>query len=204
MNGEGAFRIAFWVLLGLVFLMRGYFSFRVRRAGERLLPDEAAIEREGRGMFAIRVVAFFLLIAWLVLYAINPPWMQVLGFPLPSWLRWAGLALGLVSLGVWAWTQWALDTLWSAQLQLREEHHLVTTGPYARMRHPLYTAMCGWGVSLALVTANWVFVAMAVAVFAVFFLRVPREEQMMIEQFGDQYRQYMKKTGRFFPKLSSK
>jgi len=168
------------------------------------LPDEAAVEREGRGMFAIRVIAFLLLITWLVLYAINPRWMQVLGFPLPGWLRWAGFALGLLSLGLWTWTQRELDTQWSAQLQLREEHHLVTSGPYTRMRHPLYTAMCGWGVSLALVTANWVFVAMAVAVFAVFFARVPREEQMMIERFGDQYRQYMKKTGKFFPKLFPK
>jgi protein-S-isoprenylcysteine O-methyltransferase Ste14 len=204
MNTEGTFRIAFWVLLALVFVMRGYFSFRVRQAGERLLPDEAAIKREGQGMFAIRVVAFLLLITWLVLYAINPRWMQVLGFPLPGWLRWAGFVLGLVSLGLWFWAQVELDTQWSAQLQLRKEHHLVTSGPYARMRHPLYTAMCGWGMSLALVTANWVFVAMAVAVFAVFFARVPREEQMMIERFGDQYRVYMKKAGRFFPRFFSK
>jgi protein-S-isoprenylcysteine O-methyltransferase Ste14 len=200
MSTEQAFRVAFWVLLGLVLLMRGYFSLRVRQADERLMPDRAAIEREGRGMFAGRVVGFFLLVAWLVLYGLNPPWMQALAFPLPGWLRWAGFALGLASLGLWAWTQWALGTAWSAQLQLRQEHRLVTSGPYSRVRHPLYTAMFGWVASLVLVTANWVFVGLAVVTIAALVVRVPREEHMMIEQFGDQYLEYMKKTGRFFPK----
>jgi hypothetical protein len=48
----------------------------VRRAGERLLPDQEAVEGEGRGMFAVRAVAFFLLVAWLVTYALNPSWMR--------------------------------------------------------------------------------------------------------------------------------
>jgi hypothetical protein len=72
MTAESIFRAAFWVLLGGVFVMRVYFSLRVRQAGERLTPDRAAIEREGRGMFAGRVVAFFFLIALLVLYALDP------------------------------------------------------------------------------------------------------------------------------------
>ncbi len=200
MNAELAFRIAFWVLLALVLVMRGYFALRVRQAGERVMPDRAAVEREGRGMFVIRVVAFLLLIAVLVLYGIHHPWVRALDFRLPAGLRWAGFALGLAGLGLWTWTQAALGTMWSAQLQLREEHRLVTTGPYARMRHPLYTAMCIWSIGVALVTANWVFMAMAVMVMAVFVTRVPREEQMMIDQFGDEYRQYMKRTGRLFPR----
>ena len=81
-------------------------------------------------MFAVRVVMFFLLLGWLALYAINPTWMGVLSVPFPDWLRWVGFALGLASLGFWSWTQVALGKEWSPQLQLREEHHLVTTGPY--------------------------------------------------------------------------
>jgi protein-S-isoprenylcysteine O-methyltransferase Ste14 len=89
---------------------------------------------------------------------------------------------------------------WSPQLQLREDHHLVTTGPYAWIRHPIYTAMFGWGTALALLTANWVFVVLAVAVVAGLVARVPREEQMMLEKFGQEYQAYMQRTGRFFPK----
>ena len=201
MTTESAFRIAFWVLFGGVLVMRACFALRVRQAGERVMPDREAIKREGRGAFVIRVLMFFLLLAWLGLYAVNPYWMEVLSAPFPGWLRWVGFALGLASLGFWVWTQVALGKEWSPQLQLREEHHLVTTGPYARIRHPLYTAMIGYGTSLALVSANWGFVALAVSAIAALIVRVPKEEQMMIEGFGERYRTYMQKTGRFFPAL---
>ncbi len=200
MTAESIFRVAFWILFAGVFVMRIYFALRVRGSGERVMPDREAVEREGRAMFAIRVVMFFLLLGWLVLYAIYPAWLGVLSAPFPGWLRWIGFALGLASLGFWWWTQVALGKEWSPQLQLRKEHYLVTSGPYARIRHPLYTAMFGYGASLALVTANWVFVVFAVAVVAGLFARVPREEQMMIKQFGDEYKAYMQRTGRFYPK----
>ena len=200
MTAESLFRIAFWVLLAGVLLMRVYFAVRVRYAGERLMPDRQAVEREGGGMFAARAALFLALITWLVLYGIAPPWMKALSLPLPAWLRWAGFALGLASLGFWTWTQVALGELWSAQLQLRQEHHLVTGGPYSRIRHPLYTGMFGYGAGLALVTANWVFIFLAVAVIAGSLARVPREEQMLIGEFGEEYKAYMQRTGRFFPK----
>ncbi len=200
MSTESVFRVAFWILFAGVLVMRMYFALQVRRAGERVMPDRQAIEREGRAMFAVRVLMFFILLAWLVLYAIYPTWMETLAVPFPIWLRWVGFALGLASLGFWIWTQVALGEEWSPQLQLREEHHLVTTGPYARIRHPLYTAMIGYGTSLALVTANWVFVVFAVAAIAGLFVRVPQEEQMMIKQFGEEYRAYMQRTGKFLPK----
>lgn len=200
MTIELIFRILFWILLAGVLAMRIYFTLRVRKAKERVLPDQQAIEREGRGMFVLRVFLGLLLGGWLVLYAINPPWLEVLSIPFPDWLRWLGFALGLASLGLWTWTQDALGKEWSPQLQLRDEHHLVTNGPYTRIRHPLYTSMFGYAIGLALVTANWIFVILAVFVMAGMLRRVPREEQMMIDEFGEEYKDYMQITGRFFPK----
>ena len=202
MDTETLFRVLFWILLGGAMVMRVYFSIQVRRAGERLLPDRAAVEREGRAAFAVRFVAFFVLLALLVLYALNVPWLRALSIPLPPWLRWAGFVLGLVSLAWWAWTQSALGAQWSAQLQLRAGHRLVTTGPYARVRHPLYTAMLGIATAFALVTAHWVFVAFGILSVVALLSRVPREEQMMLDEFGSEYAAYMQRTGRFFPRLS--
>jgi protein-S-isoprenylcysteine O-methyltransferase Ste14 len=62
--------------------------------------------------------------------------------------------------------------------------------------------MFGYCASLALVTANWVFLAFVVVAIAAMFARVPKEERMMIEEFGEEYRAYMQRTGRFFPKQS--
>lgn len=200
-NSETLFRTLFWILFGGVLAMRIYFSLQVRRAGEWLLPDRAAIQREGRVAFGIRFVAFFVLMAFLVLYALDVPWLRLL-IPLPPWLRWAGFVLGLASLAWWAWTQAALGTQWSAQLQLREGHRLVTTGPYARVRHPLYTAMLGITTAFALVTAHWVFVGFGILSIIGLLSRVPREERMMLDEFGPEYAAYMQRTGRFLPRVT--
>ena len=181
-------------------LMRAWFAFRVWQAGERLMLDRAAIRREGWRVFAIRGFGFLFLVALVVLVLLHRVAVQRLTFPLPWWLRAAGFALGLASLGLWTWTHVALGRLWSAQLQLRAGHRLVASGPYSRIRHPMYTAIFGWVVSLGLVTANWIALIVAAWAAIIFMTRVPREEQMMLERFGDEYREYMKRTGRFLPR----
>ena len=200
MNSEGAFRIAFWTLIGLTAFMRSWFALRVRRAGERLWLNRASIRREGCLVQSLRISLLLLVVAVMALSALNPPWKPKLHFSLPFWVRWTGFGAGLASLGFWTWTHLALGTLWSPQLQLRAHHRLVACGPYSRVRHPMYTAILAWVASLGVVTANWIpiFFAALAAVFLV--ARVPREEQMMLEQFGDEYREYMRRTGRFLPK----
>jgi protein-S-isoprenylcysteine O-methyltransferase Ste14 len=181
--------------------MRVCFMRRVRQAGEPPTPDRKAIGREGRGLFVGRTMVLFFFGAILVLYAYDSPWLTTLSISLPDWLRWARLALGLVGLGLWTWTQAVLGKEWSPQLQLREQHRLVTSGPYTWMRHPMYSSMFGVGIALALLAANWCFVLFAMAMTAGFVVRAPREERMMLEAFGEEYRVYMQRTGRFFPKF---
>jgi protein-S-isoprenylcysteine O-methyltransferase Ste14 len=201
MDTDILFRIEFWALIGLVLVMRIFFIAKVRTAGERLIPDDAAVEREGRGAFLVRVFGFLFVIGLLVSFALNPPWISALAAPFPAWLRAAGFAVGLCGLALWIWSQIALGTLWSANLMLRKTHTLITSGPYAAIRHPLYVGMIGWSVGLALVAANWILVAVAAVVSSVFVLRVPKEEQMLLEKFGVEYREYIRRTGSFFPKL---
>jgi len=201
MVNEITFRIAFFILLSAILVVRMYFNLRIRQQGERVMPDREAIRREGVGMFAARVVLFFVLIAVLVLYAINHPWMQALNYTLTAWLRWLGFAMGLVSIALLAWTEVELGRQFSPQLQLRQEHQLITTGPYARIRHPHYTSIDGFGLALALVSANWFFVAFFIICLAGLWFRVPKEEQMMLDQFDEEYKAYMQRTGRFLPKL---
>lgn len=202
MTTESIYRTAFVILLLALLSMRVYFMIKVRRSGERLMPDKQAVEREGgREVFIFRVVFFLLLLGLLGMYIAGMAWIDAFSFPLANWLRWLGFALGLLCVAFWTWTQIELDTQWSAQLQLTKGHHLVMTGPYAFIRHPLYTAMFGWAISLVLLTANWLFLALAALSIAGTVRRVPQEEQMMIEAFGDEYRAFMQHTGRYFPIL---
>jgi len=201
MDTRSTFRIAFFILLGAMLIVRIYFNLRLKRAGERFMPDEQAIRHEGVGLFASRVILFITLIAVLVLYAIQHPWMQSLDFYLPAWLRWLGFIIGLLSIALMIWVELELGRQFSPQLQLRQEHQLITSGPYSRVRHPLYTALDAFGLSLALVSANWFFIAFFILSLLGLTLRVPKEERMLLDQFGDQYRTYMQHTGRYFPKV---
>ncbi len=200
MTPESTFHILFWVLFGGVLLMRFYFLFQIRAAGERVMPDQKAVEREGKGLFAFRLASWFLMIAILISYALNLFWLEAFHITFPDWLRWAGFALGVISILFWTWTQLTLGKEWSPQLQLRKDHHLIITGPYAHIRHPMYTAICGFGLGLALVSANGVFVVLAAMVIIGLFLRIPQEEKMLIREFGEEYQAYIRHTGSMFPR----
>jgi protein-S-isoprenylcysteine O-methyltransferase Ste14 len=200
MSLEPIFRIAFWILFGGMIVMQVYFALQVRQAGERVSADREAIQREGWWYAVIRAFGSLALIAFLVLYAISPSWMNALFVTIPVWLRYAGIVLGVVSFILYAWSQASLGKGWSPHLQMREEHGLITTGPYARIRHPLYLALLGFLTAIALTTANWFFIALLIVSIVVLALRIPKEEQMMVEEFGEEYEQYIERTGRFLPK----
>jgi protein-S-isoprenylcysteine O-methyltransferase Ste14 len=201
MDTEKTFNAIFWTLFVLMFLMRFWFGFRVWRTGERLTAERGARQREGVWTHVVGYV-FHLLLGALVLYL----WLQGgslrrFAFPAPDWLRWAGVGLGITSVGLFAWTHQTLGHLWSSYLQLRPGHRLITHGPYARIRHPMYSAILGWITSLGLVTANWTpFLFAALGTLNV-ILRIEGEEKMILEQFGDDYRQYMERTGRLLPMI---
>jgi protein-S-isoprenylcysteine O-methyltransferase Ste14 len=202
MNTEKTFNAIFWALFVLMFLMRFWFAFRVWRTwrtGERLRADRAAHQRESLGLRVIEQV-FWLLVAVVVLLWFQGNSLRSLAFPVPDWLRWAGLGLGITSMGLFAWTHTVLGRFWSPScVQLRPGHKLITAGPYAQIRHPMYSAILGWLMSLGLVGATWTpFVFAALGILNV-LLRIQEEEKMMLEQFGDEYRNYMKRTGRLLP-----
>jgi protein-S-isoprenylcysteine O-methyltransferase Ste14 len=89
---------------------------------------------------------------------------------------------------------------WSVTLEIREHHSLVTHGVYSRVRHPMYTAFWAWAAAQALLLPNWFAGFAGIVGFGVlFFLRVPHEERMMIQTFGDEYRRYMQQTWRVLP-----
>lgn len=199
---ESIFRFAFWFVFVVMIVMQACFACRVRLAGEHVPADRKAMEREGSGWTIVRAIRSVALVASVVLYAIHPSWLGVLSVPLPDLMRWIGVALGVAGLAVYAWSRATLGREWSSQLEMREQHHLVTTGPYAWIRHPIYSALLSFLASIALVSANWLFIALLVFSIVDLTLRIPREEEMMVARFGDEYAAYMQRTGSLFPRRS--
>lgn len=96
-----------------------------------------------------------------------------------------------------------LGVNWSPTLQIHDEHTLVTGGIYGAIRHPMYASQWLWAIAQMLLLQNWIAGPASLLLSApMYWLRVPREEQMMIEVFGDQYRAYMRRTGRVLPHVA--
>ena len=95
-----------------------------------------------------------------------------------------------------------LGLYWSPSLEMREDHVLMTTGIYARVRHPMYSAMFLQGIGQLLFLPNWIVGPAWLVTFGILYLfRVRREEQMMRDRFGESYEKYMQQTGRLIPRL---
>jgi protein-S-isoprenylcysteine O-methyltransferase Ste14 len=135
-------------------------------------------------------------------YMVNPNLLSWTQFPLPAWAQWLGVMLGVASVPLMWWVQWALGANFSTVLHVRENHTLVTHGPYRWVRHPMYTALYLLEIAALLLTANWFIGGLPLVVLTIIVgSRVANEEVTMVEKFGDAYRTYMQHTGRFFPKL---
>jgi protein-S-isoprenylcysteine O-methyltransferase Ste14 len=84
---------------------------------------------------------------------------------------------------------------------IRKEHTLVKSGPYRWVRHPLYSVGLALFLGLSLLAANWFIALVIIISFSLLTLRTGIEEARLIERFGDEYREYMRVTGRYFPRL---
>lgn len=119
--------------------------------------------------------------------------------PVQAWL---GVLAALAALAMFHLTHRALGRNWSVSLEVRESHKLVTEGVYRHVRHPMYTAFWLWAVAQALLLPNWVAGLSGLVGFGTLYaFRVGREEELMIEAFGDAYRAYMARTARLIPWL---
>lgn len=111
--------------------------------------------------------------------------------------------MGVVAFVVRVWSMKVLGKEWSPYLHLREDHELVMDGPYRWIRHPIYAAGFAFRSALILESANLVIALPCIALMGLVYPRVRKEEAMMIERFGDRYRAYMARTGRFLPRLTA-
>jgi protein-S-isoprenylcysteine O-methyltransferase Ste14 len=121
-------------------------------------------------------------------------------YPFRPALAWIGAAVFVSSLWLFHRTHKDLGRNWSVTLEIRDRHSLVTSGVYRHVRHPMYSAFWLWAIAQALLLPNWIAGPAGLVGFGtLFFLRIGREEQLMIEAFGDEYRDYMRRTSRVLP-----
>ncbi|MHB1001575.1 MAG: protein-S-isoprenylcysteine O-methyltransferase [Armatimonadota bacterium] len=190
---ELPYKITTGLLLSVYALIRAWYQ-----RGQPQLP-KVVIRDVRRESIMYNIVAIATVPMFLYIFT---PWIDGFHIPIPVWARWTGAFIMLMGEYLFYLTHKALGKNWSPVLEIRRGHTLITDGPYKYVRHPMYLAFYVIGIELLALTANWVVsVVYLSAVTLMYSLRVSSEEQMMVDQFGDEYREYMQHTGRLLPRL---
>ena len=121
--------------------------------------------------------------------------------PEREWIKGCGELLVAAGVGLAIWARWHIGQFWSARVTLKEDHRLIQSGPYARVRHPIYTGVLLAMIGSALFVGEWRALLGVALVFVTHWLKARREEALLTEQFGTQYQEYRERTGSLVPRL---
>jgi protein-S-isoprenylcysteine O-methyltransferase Ste14 len=193
----------FRIFATIIFLTGISISIYFRRKADKDTGEKISFEDEGRAMFlTLRIGG---LVLWLSMlgYLIYPPILAWSKFGLPAWTRWLGVGIGITCIFLIYWMFISIGTGITPTVATRIDHKLVTKGPYRWIRHPLYTFGTLFFLSFALMADSWFIALMALLAIIMLSLRLPNEEAHLIEKFGDEYREYMQRTGRYLPKIAN-
>jgi protein-S-isoprenylcysteine O-methyltransferase Ste14 len=194
---ESAFRGMAATLVIAAMSISGYHRHKAEKADE----GEVSLQDEGLPIaVALRSSGLVLMLSVLA-YLINPRWMRWSSLELPAPLRWSGAGFGAATLPLAFWVFRTIGKNITPTVETREDHELITGGPYRWVRHPLYTVGTSFFVSLSVLAANWFMGLASLSVLVMLLIRLPKEEEKLIERFGDEYREYVKSTGRLLPRI---
>lgn len=187
-----------WIWLGAYWVQGIIRAPHARRNGANVIT---AGNRDRSEKFALG--AMFICMGLLPVIEVGTNAFAFADYVLPPWMAVLGAALQLPFLWLFWRSHADLGRNWSPTLETREGHELVTSGIYARIRHPMYAAIWCSAIAQPLLVQNWIAGLPIIAAFAfMWFVRMPREEAMMRDRFGSAYDDYVHRTGKVFPRFS--
>lgn len=198
METESTFRFILPALIVAFIVHRGYYTRKY------LDTDVSTLKKRGEGP-ASRAAGILGMAGFVatVAYVVQPGWMAWAHLPFPSWVHWFGVAVAVAGFFLLQWAQNALGQNWSDTPRMIKGQALVTSGPYRWIRHPIYTAFLLILGATTFISANWLIGLSWTAMTVLEIIsRIDFEESLMLEYFGDQYREYMNRTGRLLPKIT--
>jgi len=196
--------IVFLAGLNVAFVMLVFFS-RERR-------DLGSVKSFNQSNFTLlyhvwHILIFQFPLVFFLVSVVMPNWVYGtilnLSFQGVEYLQVFSLPLFLVGVVLSGWSERVLGQFMTTQIQVVQKHELVTRGPYSRIRHPTYTSVILMAIASTILFLNLIMFIAFLAIFAIAHKRAVLEEGLLAseEGFGQDYRNYMKKTGRFLPRL---
>jgi protein-S-isoprenylcysteine O-methyltransferase Ste14 len=216
LDSELVFRLALLILLVIFGVVRGYYTRKAEARDPEFMKKRHRKETRTYELRRDVVIQDLSAIAWaipMLLYLLVPSWrtwaalssLPVLSsfsvFPGFAWVSWIGVGIGAFSLVLLVWVHRTLGEFWTATLEVKPGHKLITHGPYGPIRHPMYTASALFMFSTGLIATDWIILLVSALTLLVVLKRIHSEEHLLIEHFGNEYRKYMKRTGRLLPRL---
>lgn len=190
-----------------IFWKASYLILLIIWSGIRVYYRKKAVRHQVKesvraGFESFLVALNFIGMTFLPLIAVFTPFLDAFAFNIPDPVRLVFLIIFTLNIGLFVRAHRDLGKNWSIILEIKEGHRLVTHGVYKKVRHPMYTHFWIWVIAQGIVLANALVLVFGVLAWGLlYFLRVPKEEEMLIAEFGDEYKEYMKNTGRVIPKF---
>jgi len=198
MNHDRILRDVLFVVFLVVLPIGIYHRLKSRATGETL-------DRRQEGLFILATLRPMGAVFWIgvIAWMVDPGWMQWSSVSLPLWLRWTGVGVIAIACGLLVWTFRSLGRNLTDTVVTRQQHTLVVQGPYSWIRHPLYDSAALLTVGVSLIAANWFLFMTGVVIVCLLMIRTKTEEKNLLVRFGDRYRTYMERTGRFVPRIGA-
>ena len=185
--GLGVIRVC-WIIFIVVWLLGAVST-------KRTIYRESSAERAR--YWLVLVIGYFLVIESSVL----PSPFDWLVIPHTTSSAWVGASLCVSGLMFAIWARVILGRNWSGVITLKEGHELIERGPYRVVRHPIYTGILAMFAGTAIAMGSFGGFLGLLLVFVSFWLKLKREEDLMLKHFPDEYAVYQRRVKRIIPFL---
>ncbi len=117
------------------------------------------------------------------------------------WLLWISLAAVIAGIGLTFWARFVLGSNWSARIVIKQDHELIRSGPYTRIRHPIYTGILLVLLGVLAATCRWSGIVGFILVFTALWIKAHAEERLLAPIFGNAFVEHLRRTGLFLPRF---
>ena len=183
---------SFFPVVWIAFLLYWQIKALNTKTTQRLEPAASRI---------LRVFIFLIAIVLLSTTRIPLPLLYLPLWPVGFWPFWLGAVVLIAGLLFAVWAREHLGRNWSRSVTIKQDHELITTGPYAMVRHPIYTGILTGFLGTAIALSQVRGLIVLALIFFVFWIKLRIEEQWMRSQFGDTYESYVHQTSALVPYL---
>jgi protein-S-isoprenylcysteine O-methyltransferase Ste14 len=180
----------FFPAIWVVFLVYWQVKAADTKSTQRLEP---------LGSRVLRSVLFLIAIALLLTNRIPLQWLYRELWPQGFWAFWLGVAVTVAGIGFAVCAREQLGRNWSRSVTIKQDHQLITTGPYAFARHPIYTGILGGFLGSAIALAQVRGIIAFALIFVALWAKLRLEEKWMRTQFGEAYAAYAHQTAALVP-----